>query len=99
VPRQATYTYVRQNLARVLEEIEAYRDAVIISRRGHEDVALVPAGELESLMETAYLMRSPKNATRLLTALGRALARRGKVRTAAELRADLGLEPPAEPRR
>jgi antitoxin YefM len=99
VPRQATYTYVRQNLARVLEEIEAYRDAVIISRRGHEDVALVPAGELESLVETAHLMRSPKNATRLLTALRRALARRGKPQTAADLRAELGLEPPAEHRR
>jgi len=92
VPRQATYTYVRENLARLLEEVEAERDVVIINRRGHEAVALVPAGELESLVETAHLLRSPKNAQRLLTALRRALARKGKVQTVAQLRARLGLK-------
>src|SRR5436309_12985397 len=77
MPRQATYTYVRENLARLLEEVESKRDVVIINRRGHEDVALVPAGELESLVETAHLLRSPKNAERLLAALRRALAKKG----------------------
>ena len=91
MPRQATYTYVRDNLASLLEEVEANRDVVIIRRRGHEDVALVPAGELESLVETAHLLRSPKNAERLLTALRRALDRKGKPQTTAELRAQLGL--------
>lgn len=99
MPRQATYTYVRQHLARLLEEVEAHRDVVIINRRGHEDVALVPAGELESLVETAHLLRSPKNAERLLTALRRALVRKGKVQTAADLRAELGLEAVAARRR
>lgn len=99
MPRQATYTHVRQNLARVLEEVEAYRDTVIINRRGHEDVALVPAAELESLVETAHLLRSPKNATRLLSALRRALDRRGKPQTAEQLRTELGLGPVAGRRR
>ncbi len=99
MPRQATYTYVRDHLARLLEEVEAHRDVVIINRRGHEDVALVPAGELESLVETAHLLRSPKNAARLLAALRRALARKGKVQTVADLRAALGLEAVAERRR
>lgn len=97
--RQFTYSYVRQNLARVLEQVEAYRDVAIINRRGHEDVALVPVGELESLVETAHLLRSPRNATRLLAALRRALARRGKPQTVAELRAVLGLERAPERRR
>jgi antitoxin YefM len=92
MPRQATYTYVRDNLARLLEEVENNRDVVIINRRGHEDVALVPAGELESLVETAHLLRSPKNAERLLTALRRALARKGKAQTTDELRQELGLK-------
>jgi len=92
MPRQATYTYVRENLARLLEEVESKRDVVIINRRGHEDVALVPAGELESLVETAYLLRSPKNAERLLAALRRALAKKGKAQTVDELRQELGLE-------
>jgi len=91
MPRQATYTYVRENLARLLEEVEANRDVVIINRRGHEDVALVAAGELDSLVETAHLLRSPKNAERLLTALRSALARKGKAQTVAQLRAELGL--------
>lgn len=89
--REATYTYVRDNLARLLEEVEAHRDVVIIRRRGHEDVALIPVGELDSLVETAHLLRSPKNAERLLTALRRALAGKGKPQTPAELRAQLGL--------
>lgn len=99
MPRQATYTYVRDNLARLLDEVEARRDTVIINRRGHEDIALVPAGELESLVETAHLLRSPKNTERLLAALRRALARKGKVQTVAELRAQLGLGTPPERRR
>src|SRR2546426_8658583 len=44
MPRHATYTYVREHLARLLEQVEADRDVVIINRRGHEAVALVPAG-------------------------------------------------------
>ena len=48
----------------------------VIYRRGHEDMALIPAEELSSLRETAYLLRSPENAVRLLAALTR--ARRGR---------------------
>jgi len=91
MPRHATYTYVREHLARLLEQVEADRDVVIINRRGHEAVALVPAGELDSLVETAHLLRSPKNAERLLTALRRALAGKRTAQTVAELRAQLGL--------
>src|SRR5437016_11944510 len=92
MPRRATYTYLRANLACLLEEVENKRDVVIINRRGHEDVALVPAGELESLVETAHLLRSPKNAERLLAAIRRALAKKGKAQTVDELRQELGLE-------
>jgi antitoxin YefM len=99
MPHQATYTYVRANLARLLEEVEAHRDVVIINRSGHEDVALLPAGELESLVETVHLLRSPKSAARLLSALRRALARRGRVQTVEQLRGELGLEAVARRRR
>lgn len=99
MPWRATYTYVGENLTRLLEEVEAHRDVVIISRRGHEDVALAPAVELESLVETAHLLRSPKNAARLLAALRCALARKGKVQTVEQLRAELGLEAVAGRRR
>jgi antitoxin YefM len=55
-------------------------------------VALVPAGELAGLMETAHLLRSPHNARRLLTALNRAGRRQGKVMSIERLRRESGLE-------
>lgn len=50
---------------------------MIIKRRDGEDVALIAADELSSLIETAYLLRSRANAQRLLDALGRALKHEG----------------------
>jgi len=58
------------------DEVEDSREAAVIQRRGHEHMALIPADELSSLRETAYLLRSPGNAVRLLAALTR--TRRGK---------------------
>ena len=51
----------------------------MIQRRGHEDMALIPADELSSLRETAYLLRSPENAVRLRAAL--TCVRRGRKKT------------------
>jgi len=64
---------------------------VIITRQDGESVALIAAEELDSLMETAYLLRSPQNATRLLTALQRAKARTLEAQSINELRQELGL--------
>src|SRR3989442_15246540 len=64
MPRHATYTYVREHLARLLEQVEADRDVVIINRRGHEAVALVPAGEMGGPLATAHPIRSPHNPRR-----------------------------------
>ena len=57
------------NLARLLDEVTENREVVIIRRRKGEDAALIAASELTSLLETGYLLRSPANAKRLLTAL------------------------------
>ncbi|MGD0005890.1 MAG: prevent-host-death protein, partial [Anaerolineaceae bacterium] len=54
--------------------------------------AMIAASELESLMETAYLLRSPANAERLLSALGRALKNEGDFQTVETLRRELNLE-------
>lgn len=67
-----TYSHLRENLAEVWDEVESTQEPVIVKRRGHQDLALIPADELESLRETAHLLRSPKNARRLLEALARA---------------------------
>jgi len=65
---------------------------VVIRRRGAEDVALIAADELESILETAHLLRSPKNAERLLTALRRAQQRTLEPSTVNDLRAEVGLD-------
>lgn len=92
MPKKVTYSYARQNLAEILNDAEDAQEPVIISRRGHEDVAVIPASELRSLEETAHLLRSPKNARRLLAALQRALEGTTKPQSVEALRSELGLE-------
>lgn len=86
---ETTYTSLRKNLASVLDRVVDRQEAVIVRRRGTRDVALIPAGELAGLIETAHLLRSPRNARRLMAALGR--AERGKTKPAivAELRREM----------
>ena len=91
MPSQTTYTKARANLARLCNQVTANREVIIINRRGAEDVALVAASELSSLLETAHLLRSPKNAQRLLSALNRATSRKMKPQSVAKLRREMGL--------
>ena len=86
-----TYTDARKNLAGLLDRATEDREVVLIQRRGRGRAALVAADELEGLLETAHLLRSPKNATRLLAALRRALAHRGRSKSVASLRRELKL--------
>ena len=88
---RTTYTDARKRLAELWRRVEEDREPVIITRRGHEEVALVSAAELASLLETAHLLRSPANARRLLRALDRALAGGGTRRSVGELQRELGL--------
>ena len=92
MPTETTYTSARANLAALCDEVTSSREIVIIRRRGSEDVALLSAAELRSLTETAHLLRSPKNAARLLKALARAQRRVGSPRSVADLRRALKLE-------
>jgi len=79
MPIETTYSSLRQNLASVLDQVVDQQETVIVRRRRARDVALIPADELAGLMETAHLLRSPRNARRLLAALDR--AERGKTKT------------------
>jgi len=87
-----TYTQARANFAHLLDQVSDHREIVIVQRRGEEDVALIAASELESITETAYLMRSPANAERLLSALGKALKNEGAVTSIKDLHSEVGLE-------
>lgn len=70
--KQTNYTNLRQNLASVLDEVIDNRGCVIVSRTGKEDVAIIAASELSSMMETLHLLKSPANAKKLFAAMERA---------------------------
>lgn len=86
---ETTYSSLRQNLASVLDQVVDQQEVVIVRRRGARDVALIPASELAGLKETAHLLRSPRNARRLLSALQRSRAGKRKPRTIAALRKEM----------
>ncbi|MCT2042251.1 type II toxin-antitoxin system prevent-host-death family antitoxin [Pseudoclavibacter alba] len=66
-----SYTESRANYAQVLDDVVNNREETIITRAGHEPVVIVSLEEYESLRETAYLLRSPVNARRLLDSIER----------------------------
>ena len=86
-----TYTQARAELASLMDSATENREVIIIERRGQEAVAMIAASELEGLTETAHLLRSPKNAQRLLTALNRALEHQGQTMPLEQLRQEIGL--------
>jgi len=73
-----SYTESRARYAEVLDGVINDREEVVITRAGHESVVIVSLADYESLRETAYLMRSPANARRLLDAMERLEAGRGQ---------------------
>ncbi|HVT57957.1 MAG TPA: type II toxin-antitoxin system prevent-host-death family antitoxin [Thermoanaerobaculia bacterium] len=89
---ETSYTRARANLAKLMDEVTHNRQTVVIRRRGAEDVAMIAASELAALNETAHLLGSPRNAERLLSALERAKAGKGRTMTVEQLRHELGLE-------
>jgi len=88
---QMTYSQARQELASLWDQIENNNEIAILTRQGHEDLALVAAAELRSLRETAHLLRSPANAVRLLEGLRGSLQGEGVELTVEELAETVGL--------
>jgi antitoxin YefM len=88
---ETTYTDARANLADLLERVSNDRQTVIIRRRGREDVAIISAAELAGLSETAHLLRSPKNAKRLLKSLAQAKRGQGRRKSVDALKREVGL--------
>ncbi len=87
-----TYTQARANLARLLDEVSHNKEVVIINRKNAENVALVSESELSSILETAHLLRSPKNAQRLLKSLLKVQEDAEIPQTVEELKREFGLE-------
>jgi antitoxin YefM len=79
-----TYSKARQNLSKLLDEVTKNKETVVIKRRRGASVVMMSEADAMSLLETAYLLRSPRNARRLFGALGRALRGDSGVRMTVE---------------
>ncbi|MFI6089344.1 type II toxin-antitoxin system Phd/YefM family antitoxin [Streptomyces sp. NPDC051218] len=82
--RTMTYTESRAKYAETLNAVTDDREEVIVTRAGREPVVIVALEEYESLKETAYLLRNPENARRLLASIDRLENGGGTVRELAE---------------
>ena len=75
-----TYTAARANLASTMDRVCNDHEALIITRNGEQSVVMLSLEDFKSLEETAYLLRSPANAKRLLAAVEALEAGKGKER-------------------
>jgi len=89
---ETTYSNARQSFRALWDEVISTREPIFITRRGAENVALISADELNSIMATIHLFRSPENARRLLTALNRAHEDSVQPSSLEELKRELGVE-------
>jgi antitoxin YefM len=79
-----SYSESRARYAEVLDSVVNDREEVVITRAGREPVVMVSLEDYESLKETAYLLRSPENARRLLASIERLESGQGLPRDLAE---------------
>ena len=89
--KEISYTEARAHFAATLDQVSDNQDIVIVKRRNHKGVALIAEEELASLLETAHLLRSPRNAARLLRALERAKAGTTPAMTIEQLKQEVGI--------
>jgi antitoxin YefM len=79
-----TYTAARENLAATMDRVCEDREPVIITRNRDQAVVMVSLEDYKALEETAYLMRSPTNARRLLSSIQQLESGQGKARNLKE---------------
>jgi antitoxin YefM len=75
-----TYTSARANLAQTMDRVCNDHEPLIITRSGEQAVVMLALDDFKALEETAYLLRSPSNARRLLAAMLELEAGKGKAR-------------------
>jgi len=63
-----TYSAARANLATTMDRVCNDHEALIITRSGEQAVVMLSLEDYQALQETAYLLRNPANASRLMSA-------------------------------
>src|SRR5437867_1055551 len=64
-----TYTRARANLAKTMDRVCDEHEPIIVTRNAQRSVVFLSLEDFQALEETAFLLRSPKNARRLLAAM------------------------------
>lgn len=75
-----TYSAARANLAKTMDRVCDDHEPVIITRNGEQAVVMVSLEDYKALEETAYLLRNPANARRLLSAMAQLADGKGQER-------------------
>lgn len=78
-----TYTKARERLAETMERVCEDHAPVIITKK-EDSVVMISLADYQAMEETAYLLRSPKNARRLLESMAQLESGRGTARTLAK---------------
>jgi antitoxin YefM len=79
-----SYTTARADLANTMDRVCDDHEPIIITRNGRQSVVMISLEDFNSLEETAYLLRSPKNARRLMESIAGLESGKGKARKLAE---------------
>ena len=64
-----TYTEAREKLSDTINKVCEDHAPVVITKRRKDAVVMISLEDYESLIETSYLLRSPRNARRLLESI------------------------------
>jgi antitoxin YefM len=80
-----TYSAARESLASTMNSVCEDHDPVVITRKRDQAVVMMSLDDYESLQETAYLLRAPENARRLLESIGSLEKGKGLKKTLASL--------------
>ncbi|MFM7641744.1 MAG: type II toxin-antitoxin system Phd/YefM family antitoxin, partial [Cyanobium sp.] len=80
-----SYTAARANLAQTMKRVCADHEPMIITRNGEPSVVMVSLDDFKALEETAYLLRTPTNARRLMDAIVSLVCVQGAVRSIARM--------------
>jgi antitoxin YefM len=79
-----TYSAARANLASTMDRVCNDHEALIITRNGEQSVVMLSLEDFQAMEETAYLLRNPANAKRLMSAVAQLSAGQGVERELAK---------------
>ena len=75
-----SYSHTRQHLAEIMDRVNDDHAPIVITRQNGRAVVMMSLDDYNALEETAYLLRSPKNAKRLMTSVEQLRSKGGKAR-------------------